>query len=43
MAPTTEEEIEVVYEDYVPEEDDAPKGNLTSDDQAGDCAGEDGD
>ena len=33
------EEIEVVFEDYDPE-DEAPEGNLTSDDEEGDCAGE---
>lgn len=34
-----EEPIEVEYEDYDPE-DEAPAGNLTADDQEGDCAGE---
>jgi hypothetical protein len=39
---TKPEEIEVVFEDYDPE-DDAPPGNLTGDHEEGDCAGEDGD
>jgi hypothetical protein len=38
----SEDEIEVVFDDY-DSTDEAPKGNLTPDDQEGDCAGEDGD
>ena len=41
--PFKRDEVEVVYEDYDPEEDQAPQGDLTPDHLPGDCAGEDGD